>query len=334
MPGLGLVFACTFGAAAGAALGTRLALGYARRRAMFDLPGRRRNHATPTPRGGGVGLVGAVLCGLFALAVLGFLPLRASLAYAIGLALVAAVGWIDDHRSLSPWLRLAAHFLAAALWAWQGLPDGNLLHVIVLVATINFWNFMDGIDGLVVTQSAWVAVIAMLGLGPAGAAGWALLAAILGGACLGFLPFNFPKARIFLGDVGSGGLGFGCGALLLLAGTLPGMDLWLAGLVASALLLDAGYTLLARILRGRRWYTAHREHLYQWMVRSGRSHARTTAFYMAWNLILVLPLLWLAGARAAMEPALAALGCAVLGALAWGLGKRQAIARVRAGVAR
>jgi UDP-N-acetylmuramyl pentapeptide phosphotransferase/UDP-N-acetylglucosamine-1-phosphate transferase len=329
MPNAALILACTLGSAGLAAIGTWLALGYARRRAMLDLPGRRRNHTIPTPRGGGIGIVIAVLACLGAMTASQVLPLRESMVFGAGLILVAGVGWIDDHRSLSPWWRLLAHVIAAALWVWHLPQDATLFHLFLLVAAINFWNFMDGIDGLVVTQSAWVGLIAMSALAAMGFWFWALLAAVLVSACFGFLPFNFPKARIFLGDVGSGALGYACGAMLLLANSLEAMNLWMAAIVASALLLDAGYTLLARMLRGRRWYTAHREHLYQWMVRSGRSHARITMLYMAWNLILVLPLLWLASTGDALSSALAAGSCAVLGALVWVSGKRNAMRRVR-----
>lgn len=333
---------------AGAALlslvSTLAAIAYARRRAMFDQPGRRRSHTVATPRGGGVGIVLAVVVATLWLVADQFLPSNTAAAFALGLLLVAAVGWIDDHRPLPAGLRLTVHFIAAALLVSQlpvVLPDADPwmnwlrfgMQVLLLATAINFWNFMDGINGLVTTQSAWVATCAMLALGAVGLWAWALLAAALAGACLGFLPLNFPRARIFLGDVGSGGLGFACGGLLLLAVSTGSISAWSALLIASALLLDAGFTLLSRMLRRRRWYHPHREHLYQWLVRSGHSHTRTTWLYLSWNLILVLPLLWLSHVKPGMAPMLA-LAAVLAGAAVWVQGKHAAHERVKSGAVR
>src|SRR5690606_17283104 len=108
----------------------------------------------------------------------------------------------------------------------------------------------------------------------------------------GFLPFNAPRARIFMGDVGSGALGFLIAAMAwigILGGALRTSTVLLA---CSAFTTDATCTLLLRMLGGRRWYSAHREHLYQWLVRGGWSHARTVTCYMAWNLLIVLPVVY------------------------------------------
>lgn len=339
-----LVVLSVAGAAFLSATMTVAALAYARRRTMLDQPGRRRSHTIATPRGGGIGIVLAVLVATLWLAAEGSLPISTAGAFALALVLVAAVGWIDDHRPLSAGLRLAVHFLASGVLVSQ-LPAvageaGSwndwvrvALQVLLLATAINFWNFMDGIDGLIATQSTWVATCAMLAFGLAGLWAWALLAGALAGACLGFLPFNFPRARIFLGDVGSGGLGFACGGLLLLAESTHSLTLWNALLITSALLLDAGFTLANRMLRGRRWYNPHREHLYQWLVRSGPSHAQVTWLYLSWNLILVLPLLWLSHENPGVAPLLA-LAVLLAGMAAWHLGKRAARDRVRSGQVR
>nr|MDQ2972688.1 glycosyl transferase family 4 [Pseudomonadota bacterium] len=140
-------------------------------------------------------------------------------------------------------------------------------------------------------------------------------------ACLGFLVFNLPPARIFMGDVGSGALGLSIGAFGgLLVQRRPEL-LWACAILSSAFLVDAGLTLCVRVLSGRRWYTAHREHLYQWMVRAGSDHARTDGVYMLWNLIVAAPAAWLA---ATLPPARAFALCVVVFALAgvvWIAGK-------------
>lgn len=323
------------GSIALASVGTRLALCYARRRALIDEPGRRRSHVIPTPRGGGLGVVLALLVVLAWVLSRGDLPMNQALAFGIGMFAVAVIGWVDDHRPLSARVRLVVHVVAAMVFVSQLPVSGDLgllrwvvfgAQVLALVTAINFWNFMDGIDGLVATQTIWVGSCLAIVFAATGLGAWALLAIALAGASLGFLPFNFPRARIFLGDVGSGGIGFAVGGLLLQAQATGAMSVWNAGLIVSALALDATLTLLGRMLRGRRWYTAHREHLYQWLVRRGRGHPQVVLLYLAWNLILVLPLLWLSQTRPAWAPMLS-LAALLSGAVLWWQVKRSLLLR-------
>ena len=315
---------------------TRFALRYARARQLLDLPGHRRSHTVPTPRGGGVAIVATLLAGL---PWLQWGESRLPLAVAVALILVAGIGWLDDHRSQSARVRFLVHLIAAILiavmlWLSWGSPLPTwpsilllALAVFWLAGCINVWNFMDGANGLVTSQCLWLGLVLAVWFGAASVAGtaapaWSLLSLLLAGACLGFLPFNFPRAAIFLGDVGSGALGLVCGLLLLVAMWMEPQDVWLLLLLPSALLVDAGMTLAWRIISGRRWYTAHREHLYQWLIRSGYSHARVALCYMAWNLLVVLPAC-LAIRRwpsHAMPLALSVLAVAVV---TWWLGKRS-----------
>ncbi len=312
-----------------------LALRYARWRQLLDLPGRRRSHATPTPRGGGIAIVATLL---LALPWLAWGDARLPLAFGLMLAAVAGIGWIDDHRPLSARARLAVHGVAAlagvgTLAAVYGNPlPGVPLFVVAALAAfwlagcVNAWNFMDGSNGLVTSQCLWLGLalalvfLRMADAGIAAAWPWAGVALALAAACAGFLPFNFPRAVIFLGDVGSGALGLVCGMLLLVAAWLDPANVWLPLLLPSALLVDAGATLLWRVVSGRRWYTAHREHLYQWLIRGGRSHARVAMGYLGWNLVVVLPVcVVIARWPAAAMPA--TLAVLALAAMAWWLGK-------------
>jgi UDP-N-acetylmuramyl pentapeptide phosphotransferase/UDP-N-acetylglucosamine-1-phosphate transferase len=274
--------------------GTWLARGYALRHALIDQPGERRSHDTPTPRGGGIAIVVALLVALAWLALAD--PARALLHLAIGTGqlLVAGIGWIDDHRPLSPWLRLSTHGVAAALLSWATILAGGgpvvaALAFVLALALVNIWNFMDGIDGLAASQAGLVALGYALyaGSGPVAWLGLALLA-----ACAGFLPFNLPRARIFLGDVGSGALGFALAALLsmsLLATDWHHAPVLLLPL--GAFVVDATLTLGTRMVRGERWWMPHTQHAYQrWTRRNGR-HGMATAAYAGWTLLAVAAML-------------------------------------------
>lgn len=208
------------------------------------------------------------------------------------LGLVAGIGWWDDHRPLPASSRLLVHLLAGVVLACGllGTPQGMgwlvFAGIVLSVASlVNIWNFMDGINGLSASQAALAGLLLVAGM-PAHAespAGW--LALVVGMACLGFLPFNFPRARVFLGDVGSGSLGLLIAAIVWLGVLEAELDWRYAVVVVSAFLLDAGLTLAKRVLQGRRWWKAHREHLYQWGVRRGLGHPLVTFAYAIWTLL-------------------------------------------------
>lgn len=277
--------------AAVSSLVTALALGYARRMALLDQPGARRSHAVPTPRGGGVGIVVALACGLAGLWFMAPEERGLWLGFGFGLLAVAGIGWLDDHRPLPILPRLAVHALAglglaAGLSGWPETPEdwaGTLATAVGVMALVNIWNFMDGIDGLAASQAGLVAV-ALMAIGGAGIDARMVLALFLLAAAAAFLPFNFPRARIFLGDVGSGALGFAVAALLLVSIARGAMDWFYAPVLVSAFLIDAGLTLAKRILQGKRWWRPHREHLYQWAVRCGFGHPPVTMAYAFWTL--------------------------------------------------
>lgn len=315
-------------------------MAYANRRGLLDQPGQRRSHKRPTPRGGGISIVASVLtCAMPALLLppRGW-PLMAVIVPGCALGMVAAVGWLDDHAAMPALPRFLVHLFAATLvvavlllpaaefrpaaWVWL------LVLVPVLAGSINAHNFMDGIDALLALQALFVlsgdAWLAHAALQPA------LMTACLASAaaCAGFLLFNWPPARIFMGDVGSGTLGL---LIAILAGLLvqrvPAF-LWAALILPSAFITDAALTLLSRVLAGRRWYTAHREHLYQWMTRAGGSHAKTDGAYVSWNLIVVAPAAWFSARHPESGLALCA-AVYVFGAVIWLVGKRACLSRTR-----
>ena len=287
---------------------TRLGIAYAWRRSLLDLPGQRRSHSAPTPRGGGIGIVAgaALVTALVAMQAYGYSRFIALGLFA-AIVVVAAVGWVDDHGGLRARTRFAAHCLAAVcLLATPVLflgflvpsprPGALLLYAMAalvpgfaIVWSINLHNFMDGIDGLLTCQAVFVMTVLAVAFAVTGHAAAAGQVGLLAVAALGFLPFNFPYARIFMGDVGSGVLGLLIAVVVAWQMLTPNIALGTGIVACSAFVTDATCTLLSRMLRGRRWYSAHREHLYQWLVRCGRTHAQVVALYMGWNLLIVLP---------------------------------------------
>lgn len=269
--------------------GAWVARRYALQRGLVDQPGERRSHTVPTPRSGGIGIVVALLAGgawLLATASADSEVLGAGLA---GFAAVALVGLSDDHRPLSPWLRLVVHaassaVLAAGAWlAWRDPASAIAAFVLAMVLT-NVWNFMDGIDGIATTQAMLVAA-AVAWMGPPGWTNWLALGLVA--ACAGFLPLNFPKARLFLGDVGSGAIGFLLALLLVSASRKDGgPDAWaLWAFLPAAFLVDAALTLAGRMRRGEAWWRPHALHAYQRWARRAGSHGRVTLAYAAWTLL-------------------------------------------------
>jgi UDP-N-acetylmuramyl pentapeptide phosphotransferase/UDP-N-acetylglucosamine-1-phosphate transferase len=288
----------------------RLLIGYATRH-LLDVPNERSSHTRPTPRGGGAGICVVVLLGLplwtlarsnFSMSLLWFI---------LPAAMVALVGWLDDAMSLRARTRFVAQVVAAScvLWGhggvealtlpgappWQLGGFGWALALLWVTGLTNAFNFMDGIDGIAGIQ----AMIAGLAWTSAGV--WfnqplvAAFGALTAGASLGFLGHNWPPARVFMGDVGSTFLGFTLAAapLLIEPSERPA---WLgfSVLVVAPFALDATITLVRRLWRGAPVWQAHREHFYQRLVRSGRSHRQVTLLYAAFALITgALGLTWM-----------------------------------------
>jgi Fuc2NAc and GlcNAc transferase len=271
---------------------------YALGHGILDVPNQRSSHTVPTPRGGGLAIVVTVLGGVAVLAVSGQVPYRLAMALGGGGLLVAGIGWLDDRQSLSPQVRAAVQVLAAA-WgvAWLGgLPGfsvgstslrlgwlGSLLAVVATTWSINLYNFMDGIDGLAGSEAVAAATVGGVLLALNRASGLAQVSWLLALGCLGFLAWNWPPAKIFMGDVGSGFVGF-VFAMLAVAtersGALP-LLVWL--ILLGVFLVDATSTLIRRVRRGERWFEAHRTHAYQLAVQAGHSHRQVTLAVLGMN---------------------------------------------------
>lgn len=237
------------------------------RRGVLDLPNHRSSHTVPTPRGGGLACAFAV-----AVTTVGFGGVGVDVLWAgVGVAMVlAAVGFLDDRRTLRPAVRLAAQIVAGAvLGALVGGGWWIALGILVTASAVNVVNFMDGINGITaLTMTVWGVTASLVGLAD-GLTGLTVLGAVTSGAALGFLPSNVPTAKLFLGDVGSYLFG-GLVAAGILYGWSSGASVVLLVAPLSLYLVDTATVLVRRAARGAPVLEAHREHVYQRLVAEAR----------------------------------------------------------------
>jgi Fuc2NAc and GlcNAc transferase len=282
------------------ALVRRLALA----QGMLDIPNERSSHSQVTPRGGGMAVFVAATVALLVLVLRGAISRELFLALVGGGFAVAAVGFLDDRRKVPVRARLMVHLLAAA-WAvaWLGGPTvlrlgdhlvylgwtASALAVLGIVWTLNLFNFMDGIDGIATAEAVFVAAAGALLASRASAPAVSAAAWVFSASCAGFLCWNWPPAKVFLGDIGSGYLGYVIAVLALAATRADPVALWVWLILGGVFFVDATVTLLRRLLRGERVYQAHRAHAYQWLARRWGSHAKVTCTAQIVNVLWLLP---------------------------------------------
>jgi Fuc2NAc and GlcNAc transferase len=301
-------------------------------RGLLDVPNARSSHEVPIPRGGGAAIVLSALAAWITLGLMGVIQTGIVLALSGGGIAIAVVGLLDDRSRLSARFRLSVHFVAA-LWAlvWlKGLPPvqlgehvivfawgGYVLGVLGIVWTLNLFNFMDGIDGIAASEAIFVVcggvLLAQVGDGQhtQAAAGLAFVA-----ACCGFLLWNWPPARIFMGDVGSGFLGYVIAVLAVIEAHDSALALLVWLILGGVFFVDATVTLVRRLLRRERLHEAHRTHAYQWLARRWSSHRRVTLTVLAVNVLWLLPLARFAAKSPAHAPIFVATALAPLIVLA------------------
>lgn len=250
-------------------------------------------------------MVIAFVAGVAILTVIGLLDARSTLALVVGPGAIAIVGFLDDHGAVDWKWRLAVQVCAAAfaVFAIGGMPSltalgvtlpagaiANVLAVIGLVWLCNLYNFMDGINGIAASEAVSacagiVAVYLRLSSGSIDSA----LATVLAAAAAGFLIWNFPRGRIFMGDVGSGFLGFAVGVLAVRAASDSSPLFWSWMILLGVFIVDASVTLIRRAMRGARIHEAHKEHAYQKAAARARSHVPITLSVVAINAAWLLP---------------------------------------------
>jgi len=295
-----LIFVITY-------LGVEIFRRWSLKREIFDVPNERSSHTVPTPRGGGI-----VIClvSLLSFAVYAIVfEARFYWSYMAGSLIIALISLLDDLKNISPFVRISLHGVAAALVIWEcgalkvfmipfygtidAGPFGTAYSFLWIVWLINAYNFMDGIDGLAATQ----AITAGIGWSLLGFFGGApetgFFGGVLAAAAAGFLVHNWQPAKIFMGDVGSAFLGFTFAVLPLFQidskiAYEPGLIPWFGVLLVWFFVFDSMYTFLRRLFRGEKVWLAHREHIYQKLLKGGATHAWVAGLYGIGSAGLVL----------------------------------------------
>lgn len=275
---------------------------YALKKNIIDNPNERSSHIVPTPRGGGVAIVISYILAVISAILLDWIDIYTSLVILVSGSTIAILGFLDDHGHINALVRLAIHFLVSIgiVIALGGFLDiqifngfkigfmGNIIAVLFLVWLLNLYNFMDGINGIatieVVTVSILMGLLYQLSNINDG------LLVLLASCALGFLFWNFPKAKIFMGDAGSGFLGIILGVLGLLA-LKSSIFLFCAWLIClGVFIVDATFTLIKRVVSGHKLYDAHRSHAYQIASRKYNSHVIVSVSVAVINIFWLFPI--------------------------------------------
>lgn len=274
---------------------------YALKNGMLDKPNARSSHKVAIPRGGGAGFVITFVVAVLILGFFGILSTFTVLALVGGGTLVAVLGWVDDKHGISVGIRFFFHFVAAA-WAvfWLGGFStisigsitlqlswaGSIVAVIGTVWMINMYNFMDGIDGIAGTEAVSVAVFGGLLLVWQQSYVLAFVSFLLAASVMGFLLWNWPPAKIFMGDVGSVFLGFIFAVIAMWSEQIEAVPFIVWIMLLGVFVIDATITLIKRLSREEKVYEAHRSHLYQLAVRAGYTHKQVTSMVLLINMLL------------------------------------------------
>lgn len=301
---------------------------------ILDHPNERSLHSTPTPRSGGIAVVTGIVFTMAWNAWRYALP--PEILWLLGsLSLVAVISFMDDRAQVGIVYRFGIHVVAAVLlmlaglalestplpgppWPWT-VGTGLTVSVLFVVWMINLYNFMDGMDG-------FAGGMAVIGFSTFATLGWfsghtafMLASLITASASTGFLLFNFPPARIFMGDVGSSSLGLLAAALSLWGARDGVFPFWVALLVFSPFIVDATVTLVRRLLKGEKVWQAHRTHYYQRLVQMGWGHRKTVLWEYALMLATAGSALWVVDKPTSVQWVILSLWVALYVVLAIGL---------------
>jgi Fuc2NAc and GlcNAc transferase len=292
------------------AIATRQLVANSHRLSTLDIPNERSSHQTPTPRGGGIAFVATSLVGFLLLILNNTLNRVDLLAICCAGMIVAIAGHLDDRQKISgATIRLVLHAISAiVLIVGIGFPSqillfdrtvntgiiGSILGVLYLVWLLNLFNFMDGTDGIAASEAIFVCVAgAVLNYHVLSDINFSAGAIILATSTFGFLLYNWPQAKIFMGDVGSGYLGIVIGGLSLMAAKQQASFLWVWIILIAVFVSDATVTLIRRLLRKQKPHVAHRSHAYQHLAIRFNSHSKISLIVLAINVVWLLPIAFL-----------------------------------------
>ncbi len=313
---------------------------YAVNRNILDLPNSRSSHTCPMPRGGGLAIFLSFAAASCALCLGDLLDSKTTMLLLLAGGSIGLVGFLDDRWDLRARTRLAVHLAAAILLVATlgGLPEAQLARwglgaywtasiftVLVIAWGTNLFNFMDGIDGIAASEAIFFSVAGAWLNWEDGDLGMSVALLSVAAATLGFLAWNWPPARIFMGDVGSGFLGFMITALAVLASRRGGTPIEVWPILGGVFVVDATTTLIRRIVRGDAFMEPHNTHAFQHLARRLRSHTRVTLLVIAVNVFWLYPWAYVVNRHPALGPmcVAAALTPLVVIALLFGAGKCQ-----------
>lgn len=285
---------------------TRYLVLFAPRLGLIDVPNDRSGHDVPTPRGGGLAFVTVFSFGLFGLFFSNIITADLYFRFLVTSLLIAGVGLVDDFGHLSPLLRLFIHSivvigflytlkylpaldLGLTVWRWHAF--GALVLYLGFVWLINLYNFMDGIDGLAAAEAIFVSLAAALLIYLTGSSSPLIALLLLLAACVaGFLIFNYPPARIFMGDVGSGFLGCTLGAILVMSLYEHVLTPWQWLILLAVFWVDATMTLFSRARAGASVFEAHRTFVFHMLSDAAGSHKKVLHGIMLLNITWLFPM--------------------------------------------
>ena len=279
----------------------KAAIEVTKRAGMIAQPGNRQSHQIATPTGGGLGLMFSIVLMSVILHFLQPLPDFWWFKMLPGILVLALIGWRDDRNPVSSLLRLVIQFLVSFWLLGFDFFQYSVLDTVLFAAALlalmwamNIYNFMDGSNGMASFQGVFSGLVMSTLFYAGDQSAMAILSLIIAAACGGFLPLNFPHARVFMGDVASVPLGF-IFASLAVYGLYQGVFSWpVAILIMSVFIVDATLTLLKRAFLREQWYTAHAQHIYQRLITHGWPHSRVLMVYQSINIVLVTPAIALA----------------------------------------
>lgn len=272
---------------------------------IHAVPNYRSLHPTTTPRGAGIVVATVYLAAVAVGYWLGIFGHSYFLVFFVGGLLISLIGFADDRFELPAALRLCVQIAAASwiLWSFGGIPPlglgastidlgwvGNILGMLAMVWFFNLFNFMDGVDGMATSGTLYVTGAAALILFINGDGRLAFLAALLCAATAGLVYFNWPPARVFLGDAGSSFFSYTIAALILGSLWTDGMSLWTWLILLGYFVVDTTVTLLIRLATGKKWYRPHRSHAYQNLARIWGDHLKVVRLVLGIEFFWLLPL--------------------------------------------